>query len=197
MIHQFNVTDEIYNKLIAYSEDKLSDYNHRLAGNLENEFNLKKYSGEIQPFILEELYKIKPLMDYFKDLHLLHPKGLPLTLSDLWVNHQKKYEFNPFHNHSGVFSFIIFLKIPYTSEEQSLLSPGKKSNGDKAGKLCFYYLDQNKEGGINQLTLDVDKKWERTGLIFKSSLNHVVWPFYSDGIRITVSGNLLMDSSNA
>ena len=58
-------------------------------------------------------------------------------------------------------------------------------------------LDQNKEGGINQLTLDVDKKWERTGLIFKSSLNHVVWPFYSDGIRITVSGNLLMDSSNA
>ena len=77
MIHQFNVSDRIYDKLMKYSEDNSYDNNHRLAGNIENEFDLKRYSSEIQPFILEELYKIKPLMDYFKDLHILHPKGLP------------------------------------------------------------------------------------------------------------------------
>lgn len=196
MIHRFNVTDDIYNKLMKYSKDKSSKNNHKLAGNIRNEFNLNKYSNEIQPFILKQLYQIKPLMDYFKDLKVLHPKGLPLCLSELWVNHQKKYEFNPFHNHAGVFSFIIFLKIPYTNEEQALISPGKKSNNDKAGKLCFYYLDQNVDGGINELTLPIDKKWERVGLIFKSNVNHVVWPFYSNGVRITVSGNLFMDSSN-
>ena len=98
------------------------------------------------------------------------------------------------HNHSGVFSFIIFLKIPYTKEEQSLVSPGKKSNNDVAGKLSFFYLNSEKNGGIGEETLEVDKTWEKKGLIFKSNLNHCVYPFYTNGTRITVSGNLHLNT---
>ena len=34
-----------------------------------------------------------------------------LVLGNLWVNFQKKNEFNPVHYHSGVFSFILFSGI--------------------------------------------------------------------------------------
>ena len=31
--------------------------------------------------------------------------------------------------------------------------------------------------------------------MFKADLNHVVNPFYSDGTRITISGNMLLETS--
>lgn len=197
MIHQFKINDLIFSKLKNWSKDKTLDYSKRLAGNIKNEFHLSKYKKELEPFILETIDNIKPLKFYLqKELHILHPNGLPLTLQDLWVNYQQKYEFNPVHNHSGIFSFIIFIQIPYTTEEQSAASPGKNSNYNCAGKLSFIYLDSNSDGCIKTKELDVDKTWEGTGLIFKSSLSHCVYPFYTEGERITISGNLHFNTEN-
>ena len=44
-----------------------------------------------------------------------------LVISALWVNFQKKHEFNPMHDHSGVFSFVIWMKIPTDWKEQAKL----------------------------------------------------------------------------
>ena len=44
-----------------------------------------------------------------------------LVLDKFWVNYQYKTEFNPYHDHSGVYSFAIWLKIPYDWEDQHKL----------------------------------------------------------------------------
>ena len=41
------------------------------------------------------------------------------------------------------------------------------------------------------MVLPIDKAWEGTMILFPSSLNHNVYPFYtSDDYRISISGNL-------
>ncbi len=35
-----------------------------------------------------------------------------LRLLNFWVNSQRQMEFNPCHNHGGVLSFVIWMKIP-------------------------------------------------------------------------------------
>jgi hypothetical protein len=195
MIHKFKIDDFTFAKLKNWSKDKSSKYSKSLAGNIENEFHLTKYRKEFEPFILETVHNIEPLRNYlYNELFILSPNGLPLTLQDLWVNYQQKYEFNPVHNHGGIFSFILFIQIPYTTEEQAAVSPGRNSNHDCAGKLSFIYLDSNSDGCINTKLLDVDKTWEGTGLIFKSNLSHCVYPFYTEGERITISGNLFFNT---
>ena len=189
MIYKFKVDDNLYIKLLICSEDKSIIHNKDLAGNIEEEYSLNKYVKDIEPFILQHLLLIEPLRKYLNQLDIL-TKPLPLTLKSLWINFQKKYEFNPIHRHSGVFSFIIFLKIPYIMQEQELISPGINSNNNQSGKVSFFYLDSDIEGSINEETLPVDKNWEGTGVFFKSSLNHCVYPFYTEGTRITASGNI-------
>ena len=195
MIYRFKIPNDIYEKLKKFSKDKLIKYNSNLAGNIKEEYALLKYCPLIEPFILNELSKIDPLVCYLKDLKILHPYPLKLTLSSFWVNYQKKHEFNPFHNHGGIFSFILFIKIPFLMNQERLISPGLKSNGNKSGQLSFFVLDSDHRGGIKELSLDVDKTWEKTGLIFKSNLNHMVYPFFSEGERITMSGNLLFNNA--
>ena len=197
MIYKFKINDLTFTKLKNWSKDKSLKHSKKLAGNIENEFHLTKYKKEFEPFMLETVNNSEPLKNYLlNELHILHPYGLPLTVEDLWVNYQQKYEFNPVHNHTGIFSFIVFIQIPYTAEEQAAVSPGKNSNYDCAGKLSFIYLDSNSDGGINTKVFDVDKTWEGTGLIFKSSLSHCVYPFYTEGERITISGNLHFNTEN-
>ena len=195
MIYRFAIPDNIYKNLLNFSRDKSVKYNSTLVGNIREEYALLKYCSIVEPFILEELSKIESLVSYFKRLKILHPNPAKLTLSSFWVNYQKKHEFNPFHNHAGIFSFILFIKIPYLMDQEKLISPGVKSNNNKAGKLSFICLDSNEQSGINELCLDVDKTWEKSGLIFKSSLNHMVYPFFSEGERITMSGNLFFNNA--
>jgi len=191
MIYKFNITQNIYEQLLEISKDKSVKYNSSLAGNMVEEYGLLKYCDVVEPFIIKELSKIEPLVTYVKNLKLFHPNPLNLMLQNFWVNYQKKYEFNPIHNHGGIFSFILFLQIPFTNAEEKLLSPGVNSNGDMSGKLSFLYTHSDIRGGIKEQTFEVDKTWEKTGLIFKSELNHCVYPFFSEGERITMSGNLL------
>ena len=42
----------------------------------------------------------------------------PYFLHTMWVNYQKQTEFNPIHTHKGVYSFVIWMKIPTEYNEQ-------------------------------------------------------------------------------
>ena len=42
-----------------------------------------------------------------------------LKLNGFWVNKQKPHEYNPYHDHGGVFSFVVWMKIPTFSAEQN------------------------------------------------------------------------------
>ena len=64
-------------------------------------------------------------------------------------------------------------------EQELQRSPGIESNTNLAGHLQFVESNPNVPGNISAESLPVDKTWEQTGLIFRSYLNHCVYPFFS------------------
>jgi hypothetical protein len=115
-------------------------------------------------------------------------KNAPLVLDKLWCNFMKKYEFNPLHGHSGVFSFIIFLKIPYDLQKEDKVFP-EVNKIHLTSRLQFVTVSPTT--GIQSIILNVDKSFENKMLIFPANFKHEVYPFYtSDEERITVSGNI-------
>ena len=126
---------------------------------------------------------------------LLGPKS-KLVLDKLWVNYQYKTEFNPYHDHSGVYSFAIWMKIPYSWEEQKKLprfndiSDGNK----KVGNFEFEYIDTL--GDVRNYAYSLSPIDEGTMLFFPARLRHCVYPFYeTEEPRISIAGNLSYEPS--
>jgi len=100
------------NKLNSYIKNKKNNMNNELAGNIENSFAIEDKNNWFFDNVL------LPLIDQYpeKDLKEIVPhvliKNCSYVLNKFWVNFQNKYEFNPTHNHAGVFSFIIWMEIP-------------------------------------------------------------------------------------
>ena len=194
MISKFEIPNEIFKELVKIVKDKSIHFNEKLSGNMKEEYSLEKYKKYFENFILSQIAKNDFFVNYLDNLIIFKPNSQKLVLESLWVNYQKKYEFNPIHTHDGIFSFIIFIQIPFIIEEEKNKSPGIKSNFNCPGYLSFLYLDSNARGGIAVENIAIDKTCEGTGLIFKSTVHHTVYPFYSEGERITISGNIFFDN---
>ena len=113
-------------------------------------------------------------------------------MTNFWVNSQRQTEFNPIHNHGGVLSFVIWMKIPTDFREQHEIPFAKESNTPQASDFQFLYTDiMGNVQGHNFLMSD---KVEGTMMVFPSTLVHQVYPFYNcDDDRISISGNLYFD----
>ena len=117
---------------------------------------------------------------------------IPCVLGQFWVNFQKQHEFNPMHNHSGVYSFVVFMKIPTVWKEQCEIPFVKESNSPKASAFEFVYTDIM--GNISQYTYCLDSSFEGIMLFFPAEMMHMVYPFYNcEEERITISGNIVYD----
>ena len=121
----------------------------------------------------------------------------PFYIESLWVNYQKKYEFNPPHNHSGIYSFVIIVDIPFDLEKEYEYFGevgGYRHNVPKRNSIYtsnFAFINTDYSGDIRCDSLNVDKSYEGKIIMFPAKQLHQVFPFYtSDGYRITVSGNL-------
>jgi hypothetical protein len=168
-------------------------FNENLAGNIEKEFELTKSKMYVEKLLLPIILNFDKEFKYTEKIDLL-TKNLPLKLYSLWVNFQSKHEFNPHHQHSGVFSFVIWLKIPYDIETEKKIKFSKNSNYNCPGHFEFAY--SNTLGKLCTELIPADKKFENYGLLFTSNLSHSVHPFFSsDEYRISVSGNFKIDSS--
>ena len=51
----------------------------------------------------------------------------PDFLDSMWVNYQIQCEYNPTHNHTGVYSFVIWMKIPTRQKEQDQIKFSSES----------------------------------------------------------------------
>jgi hypothetical protein len=164
---------------------------HNLTGNIENEYDLINCKDQVEQYILSLLKEYDYNFNYLDSINQLN-KNVPICLQNLWVNFQKKYEFNPNHNHSGVMSFVIWVKIPYNLKDEKELSPGKRSNSNQASLFQFSYTDIL--GSSRILDLPIDSSYEGVICMFPNHLMHCVYPFYtSDDYRISVSGNVYLD----
>ena len=113
--------------------------NHKLAGNIDESLILEDEEDTLLLFLtpVVERYlntiRVK-ISDYDKI-------SSELKLESLWVNYQKQHEFNPIHNHFGLISFVIWMKIHTDWKEQHELPFAKNSNGPVASDFQFTYTD--------------------------------------------------------
>tara|TARA_R110000796_G_scaffold244965_1_gene368743 strand:+ start:28 stop:600 length:573 start_codon:yes stop_codon:yes gene_type:complete len=102
--------------------------------------------------------------------------SLPFCFGDPWINYQRKGEYIPNHSHDGLFSYTIWLNIP---------TP-----------CIFEFTYTNIIGNILQHEIHLTKEDEGRLILFPSKLPHVAYPFNdSEDVRISISGNILFESS--
>jgi len=163
-----------------------------LAGNIKEEWSLEPVITIFNEYLVNLINKNQAHLNFIKNekRKFSRTSKIPiLQLNDLWVNFQKKHEFNPIHNHGGLFSFIIFVQIPYILEEELKEGPGSLSNSNFSSCLQFGTLTHL--GRYFDQTVFVDKSYEGGIYFFNAETVHCVYPFFtSDDYRITVSGNI-------
>jgi hypothetical protein len=171
-------------KFILENSNQFKKYNKELAGNLEKEYSTHKSQEILKPDLISlanEFHKHSAENEHYPQW----------DIKDLWINFQKKYEHNPLHNHTGVLSFVLWVQIPYHLKDE--LSHPNCINSNTPSNSLFEFVCTDFMGRIVQNRIEVDKSYEGTMIMFPSSLNHMVHPFYtSDEYRISISGNLVV-----
>jgi len=186
---EYRLTAEEYNYIWKCIENKKESHGHKLAGNIDSSYVLE----DIDNWLFNKL--LSPLeAEYEKSFSSLGKrvpinKYSPYYLERWWVNYQRQNEFNPLHDHSGVYSFLIWMKIPTSYEEQNLNNP---SNTKRISSVDFYFTDTL--GHPMNYSYELSPEMEGIMLFFPATLQHQVYPFYNcDDVRISVSGNLSLD----
>jgi len=198
----FKLPDEIISYLwdcVHDAEKANIDRRRDLAGNISRSLGMKDDKnimvntvfGGLFDSDLKEIFiqKIERSLNqvYTKDRSFGKPASP--VLGPLWVNFQKKYEFNPLHDHSGMFSFVIWMKIPYDYENEKELPWVKGSNGETSVGN-FVLMDPS----MSSHTFLMNKNMEGHCVLFPSNFFHMVYPFYtSDEERVSISGNIYFE----
>jgi hypothetical protein len=183
------IKDEI--EEIKNNFDKSTFAAPSLAGNIHREYELIKTKEYLHDVVspLCNVYK-ETYPHYFSEFDILtkSQKNIPIELAYSWVNFQKAGEFNPSHKHSGLFSFVLYIDIPYSIEDEFAKDLAIHSNSPRAGCFEFQFVDAC--GNMTTKALPTDKKFKNTLIFFPAKLSHAVYPFYtSNDYRISVSGN--------
>ena len=188
----------VMTKLESYIETAKNDpinFNSSLAGNLSKSLTLEDKDNWFFNNVLNSVIDkfMNSFGDFDKDMNILS-ENAPFFLESFWVNFQKENEFNPLHDHSGIFSFVIWVKIPTDWREQHALPMAANSNSPKISNFEFWYLSPF--GKHSNYGYRLDKESEGTMLLFPAKLMHTVYPFYNcDKERISISGNIKFDIS--
>jgi hypothetical protein len=185
------VTKNIW-EVIEEAKKKPEDMKGELAGNINSSIRLDPKSPLLEDF----MGKILPafignhIESYGAPWRITMREGDEWNLESLWVNFQKKHEFNPPHDHGGVFSFVIWMQIPTSYAEQRKLPIAVDSNADNhISNFAFTYTDIL--GKVKTFAYNMEKEAEGYMVMFPSQLLHQVFPFYkSSGERISISGNV-------
>ena len=190
-----DVMDKLW-EYISSAKDNPKSYKANLAGNIFSSLELDDtdnwfFDNTCFPMIIEYKEAFRGQRAYHSNK--IFKNDIPCTLEQpFWVNFQKQHEFNPLHNHSGLFSFVIFMKIPYDWREQHELPFVKESNAPVAGDFSFVYVDAL--GKIVPEDYKLDSSSEGIMLFFPAEMMHQVHPFYNcEEERITISGNIIYD----
>jgi hypothetical protein len=125
---------------------------------------------------------------YFNNYQIFNSftnKKFKLIVSDLWINFQKKGQFINRHKHSGLFSYNIWIKIPFDYRKEI------EQRGMESATFEFTYT--NIIGELVTENINLTKNDEGTIIFFPSQLIHQVYPFFtSDEERISIAGNVMI-----
>ena len=185
------IVDDLWT-LINEAREKPEDMKPELAGNISSSIRLDNNSDLVSDFVgkIIPAYMKRHMEEYGSPYRLHMKESETFNLESLWVNFQKQNEFNPPHDHAGVYSFVIWMQIPTSYEEQRKLPICAESNADNhISNFAFSYT--NTLGRVSTFAYNMEKQAEGYMVMFPSCLLHQVFPFYNnDGERISISGNI-------
>jgi hypothetical protein len=181
---------------ISRSRESTTAFNKSLLGQIENEYILSDTKDIIFPLLNELAEEYNKQFSYTSHINktMKYPEKQiqGYSLDSYWVNFQKKHEYNPLHQHGGVYSFVIWLKIPFNIEDELNYANSKNAVTQRNSTFAFQYTDIL--GASSDYIIPVDKSYEGKMIFFPAKLWHCVCPFFtSDEERISVSGNLFFD----
>ena len=177
---------------IDIGKKKNINLNEKLAGNISHMYKLE----DPRDLVVQKLYNIvynsvdNPKMFEFINMEIRNLyKRFGITnvilephLDDLWVNFQKKGEFQAIHSHSGTLSFVIWMDIPYHFKDET--------KSEQKGNFSFVASD-DRSRRVNDYMIQMSPEMNGYCCFFPSDLPHQVYPFYtSDKDRISISGNI-------
>ena len=165
-------------------DDSTTTINHSHVGVVEREYEITHQPAK------DELSSILGPMcqKYCEDMHYtVEPR--PMGLTTAWCNLQQSGEYFAAHTHNGVFSFALWLEVPFTQQDEREWREARGKSGRETASFQFHYTDAL--GRITPNVLEVDRSWEREIVVFPGEMMHSVTPYYStDARRVVVSGNV-------
>lgn len=200
--HHFNNTgywlSPVDKTLLEPVWDEVNSYQHLLPNprpwghKLHQDLTLcKDHLGKIVNAHLDAYLKTCPYNPLLQTEDLFGTVK-PLYLRDCWVNFITRGYYEPIHPHSGVVTFVLWLQVPYTREEETAFRPTVDHRYNTAG--CFGIHTPNAKGRLEHTILPSYNDWEGTICLFPAEMQHSVFPFFSsEEVRIAVSGNLFYE----
>ena len=189
------VDDNIVKELDARIEETGGkpefDASGQLAGRIKKQTHLDEVISEsIRQDILKHCASFYEQTSGGQELPLS-----TMSLDSIWSNIQEAREYNPVHQHTGNFSFVI-----YTRNDLEDLSVEKMQDNEYDNKIVDYD-NQKPLAGMIELFYGEGNWMNWTSfthvpkrgdiLIFPSWLRHTVYAHYETGkIRISVAGNV-------
>lgn len=129
-----------------------------------------------------------------------------VNCDSVWVNYQQKNNYNPIHNHSGGFSFVLYLQAPEEMYKEKRITrsnpPGSITFFNSLDKNTAHHLQphtKDEEWGGIQKSLFAEKiatcfePARGDMFIFPSWLNHAVEGFKGDYERVSIAGNMTLE----
>tara|TARA_S200000501_G_scaffold370543_1_gene411894 strand:+ start:1147 stop:1815 length:669 start_codon:yes stop_codon:yes gene_type:complete len=167
----------------------------QLVGDLEHQYFLKDSLPDLDATVQEQINLWEDQSRYLASMNYNSGKHAIRSLG-AWVNFQSKGENNPLHSHGGVVSWVLWLKIPYTIEQEREYLSRQPTTQTQLFVGQFALVYTNILGNVEMTAWDSDEM-EGTLLLFPSKLKHAVYPFYStDEKRITISGNYAFNTDH-
>ena len=152
---------------------------------IEKVFKNISQSDDVYPYIMQDIQsRMRVILQN-------EPQHLTPYLDAFWVNYQYKHEYNPMHRHDGMYSFVIWMDIPYSFDDEKKTSQAKDSGSTASvGNFSFMHFDGNE---IKEAIIEMRPDMNGKLVVFPSYLKHMVYPFYtSDKPRVSISGNIYM-----
>lgn len=171
------IPQNLYDNLLTESKTAETNNKEMISGltgeNVVKHIRVIDTKDMLKQHILKLFHKFN---ETFPDLQKVKylSGDLPIKFAEPWFNFQRRGEYVPNHIHHGIYSYSLWLKIPT--------------------KCRFEFTYTNIIGDINTHEIDLTEKDEGKIVFFPSRLPHIAYPFTdSDDVRISVSGNLIMD----
>ncbi len=173
-------------------DNRKEDIRNTLAGNITESKQLIDHGDWFWTNVVSQLVKVYG--EEFSNLGntQIGHNNHPYFMKTWWVNYQKKHEFNPIHSHDGVYSYVIWMKIPEGASCKKQ-NRGYKTNSPMKAVFQMQYI--NTLGQTEGFKYELEPEDEGRMLFFPARILHCVYPFYDcNEDRISVSGNIAMNT---